>query len=181
PGPAAPGAAGDRGLGPGRSRRMGADRSRHAAARTARARLRDRRRDEPPDLQERLDGALRGAGRGEPHRLARARDDPEGFVRRARHVLPRDGRGQGDVAPIRLCPPPGATEAEPLLARGQVALQPHLLGHGPAGPDPRALDEGKERTMSVTSIATLDMKGLSCPLPIVKTAKYMKTVASGEV
>jgi len=35
--------------------------------------------------------------------------------------------------------------------------------------------------MSVTSIATLDMKGLSCPLPIVKTAKYMKTVASGEV
>lgn len=35
--------------------------------------------------------------------------------------------------------------------------------------------------MSVTSITTLDLKGFSCPLPIVKTAAYLKTVPSGEV
>ena len=28
---------------------------------------------------------------------------------------------------------------------------------------------------------TLDLRGLSCPLPIVKTAQALKTMASGEV
>ena len=33
--------------------------------------------------------------------------------------------------------------------------------------------------MSLQIERTLDLKGLSCPLPIVKTAQAMKTVASG--
>ena len=35
------------------------------------------------------------------------------------------------------------------------------------------------KTMNVTR--RLDVKGLSCPLPIVKTAKDMKQLASGEL
>jgi tRNA 2-thiouridine synthesizing protein A len=35
--------------------------------------------------------------------------------------------------------------------------------------------------MSLTITKALDLKGLSCPLPIVKTAKAMKEIASGEV
>jgi tRNA 2-thiouridine synthesizing protein A len=35
--------------------------------------------------------------------------------------------------------------------------------------------------MSVTVVQTLDLKGLSCPMPIVKTAKAMKQVSSGEM
>jgi len=35
--------------------------------------------------------------------------------------------------------------------------------------------------MSVTIATSLDLKGLSCPLPIAKTAKAMKELASGEV
>ena len=35
--------------------------------------------------------------------------------------------------------------------------------------------------MSQTIAQTLDLKGLSCPLPIVKTAQAMKTLASGDL
>ena len=36
--------------------------------------------------------------------------------------------------------------------------------------------------MTVETIAlTLDLKGLSCPLPIVKTSKAIRDLASGEV
>ena len=35
--------------------------------------------------------------------------------------------------------------------------------------------------MSITVTKTLDLKGLSCPLPIVKTAQAIKSMASGEV
>jgi tRNA 2-thiouridine synthesizing protein A len=35
--------------------------------------------------------------------------------------------------------------------------------------------------MSVTVTKSLDLKGLSCPLPIVKTAKAMKEMAPGEL
>ena len=35
--------------------------------------------------------------------------------------------------------------------------------------------------MSVTVVQTLDLKGLSCPMPIIKTAKAMKQVSSGEL
>ena len=35
--------------------------------------------------------------------------------------------------------------------------------------------------MSTTIALSLDLKGLSCPLPIVKTARAMKEMASGEV
>ena len=35
--------------------------------------------------------------------------------------------------------------------------------------------------MSVTVAKTLDVKGLSCPLPIVKTSKAVKEIASGEL
>jgi tRNA 2-thiouridine synthesizing protein A len=35
--------------------------------------------------------------------------------------------------------------------------------------------------MSVTIARSLDLKGLSCPLPIVKTAKAMKELRPGEV
>lgn len=35
--------------------------------------------------------------------------------------------------------------------------------------------------MSQTIALTLDLKGLSCPLPIVKTAKAMKELASGNL
>jgi tRNA 2-thiouridine synthesizing protein A len=35
--------------------------------------------------------------------------------------------------------------------------------------------------MTVTVTKTLDLKGLSCPLPIVKTAKAMKELASGDL
>lgn len=35
--------------------------------------------------------------------------------------------------------------------------------------------------MTLTITRTLDLKGLSCPLPIVKTAKAMKELVSGDV
>jgi tRNA 2-thiouridine synthesizing protein A len=35
--------------------------------------------------------------------------------------------------------------------------------------------------MSVTIAKSLDLKGLSCPLPIVKTAKAMKELKPGDV
>jgi tRNA 2-thiouridine synthesizing protein A len=35
--------------------------------------------------------------------------------------------------------------------------------------------------MSVTVAQVLDLKGLSCPMPIVKTAQAMKVLQSGEL
>jgi tRNA 2-thiouridine synthesizing protein A len=35
--------------------------------------------------------------------------------------------------------------------------------------------------MSVTVAKTLDLKGLNCPLPIVRTAQAIKGLASGEI
>lgn len=35
--------------------------------------------------------------------------------------------------------------------------------------------------MSTTIARTLDLKGLSCPLPIVKTAQAIKALSSGEL
>ena len=35
--------------------------------------------------------------------------------------------------------------------------------------------------MNITIRTTLDLKGLSCPMPIVKTAKAMKELASGDI
>ena len=35
--------------------------------------------------------------------------------------------------------------------------------------------------MTVTVAVSLDLKGLSCPLPIVKTAKAMKGLAPGQL
>lgn len=35
--------------------------------------------------------------------------------------------------------------------------------------------------MSITIARTLDLKGLSCPMPIIKTAKAMKELAPGEL
>ena len=35
--------------------------------------------------------------------------------------------------------------------------------------------------MSTTIAVTLDLKGLSCPMPIVKTAKAMKDLSPGDV
>jgi tRNA 2-thiouridine synthesizing protein A len=35
--------------------------------------------------------------------------------------------------------------------------------------------------MSITIAVSLDLKGLSCPLPIIKTAKAMKALAPGQL
>ena len=35
--------------------------------------------------------------------------------------------------------------------------------------------------MSITTVRTLDLKGLSCPMPIIKTAKAMRDMAPGEL
>lgn len=35
--------------------------------------------------------------------------------------------------------------------------------------------------MSITIARSLDLKGLSCPLPIIKTAKAMKELSAGEL
>ena len=35
--------------------------------------------------------------------------------------------------------------------------------------------------MSITIAMRLDLKGMSCPLPIIKTAKAMKTLAPGQL
>ncbi len=35
--------------------------------------------------------------------------------------------------------------------------------------------------MSITIAMSLDLKGLSCPLPIIKTAKAMKGLAPGQL
>jgi tRNA 2-thiouridine synthesizing protein A len=35
--------------------------------------------------------------------------------------------------------------------------------------------------MGVTIATSLDLKGLSCPLPIIKTAKAMKLLTSGQL
>ena len=69
-GAAASRAAGRDRLGPRGRRRLAADRPPHAAGRGPGAHLRDGRRDRPADQQERFDGALRGAGRREPDRVA---------------------------------------------------------------------------------------------------------------
>src|SRR5437870_13120254 len=93
---------------------------------------------------------------------------------------------QGHGPAVRLRASTYAAPAEPLLAHRQVDVQPPVLGDGPPGPDPRAsLEAGrprgrKERRMS-TTVTTLDWKGLSCPLPIAKTALALKTMASGTV
>lgn len=34
--------------------------------------------------------------------------------------------------------------------------------------------------MSETPVHTLDVKGAACPIPVVKTAKAMKTMSAGE-
>jgi tRNA 2-thiouridine synthesizing protein A len=39
----------------------------------------------------------------------------------------------------------------------------------------------EEIPMSITIATTLDLKGLSCPLPIINTAKAMKALAPGEL
>ncbi len=35
--------------------------------------------------------------------------------------------------------------------------------------------------MSETPVQTLDVKGAACPIPVVKTAKAMKTMSAGEL
>lgn len=35
--------------------------------------------------------------------------------------------------------------------------------------------------MSDTPVQTLDVKGAACPIPVVKTAKAMKSMSSGEM
>ena len=60
----------------------------------------------------------------------------EGELRRAGHVLPRDRRRQGHVTPLRLRASTGATTAQSRVARREVALQPHVLGHRAPGQDP---------------------------------------------
>ena len=35
--------------------------------------------------------------------------------------------------------------------------------------------------MSITIAMSLNLKGMSCPLPIIKTAKAIKELASGEL
>ena len=47
------------------------------------------------------------------------------------------GLREGDCPPVRLRAPAGAARAEPFLARRQMDVQPHVLGHGPAGTHPR--------------------------------------------
>src|SRR5205823_776718 len=140
-----------------------------------------RRRHEPADQQERVDCALRGPRGGEQDRLAGPGDGAEGQLRGPGHVLPGDGERQGHRPPVRLRPPAGAAPAAPALARRQVAVQPAVLGHGPPGPDPRTGIEGRNPQMSTTIAQTLDLKGLSCPLPIVKTAMAMKAIESGQL
>jgi tRNA 2-thiouridine synthesizing protein A len=39
----------------------------------------------------------------------------------------------------------------------------------------------EEMTMSITIAMRLDLKGLSCPMPIIKTAKAMKQLAPGQL
>jgi tRNA 2-thiouridine synthesizing protein A len=36
-------------------------------------------------------------------------------------------------------------------------------------------------TMNISAVTTLDLKGLACPLPIIKTAKAMKALAPGDL
>ena len=155
----------------------------HAAGRGPRAGLRDGGRHEPAHQQERFDGALRGAGDREPDRLPGPRLGAEDQLRRARHVLPGDRQPQGHGPAVRLRAPAGAAAAEPDLAFGQVDVQPPVLGDGPAGTRPRVPETTTRRrvTMSTQIMRTLDLKGLSCPLPIVKTAQATKELAPGEL
>jgi len=39
----------------------------------------------------------------------------------------------------------------------------------------------QEMAMSITIAMSLDLKGLSCPMPIIKTAKAMKELAPGQL
>jgi tRNA 2-thiouridine synthesizing protein A len=39
----------------------------------------------------------------------------------------------------------------------------------------------KEAAMQATIATSLDLKGLSCPIPIVRTAKAMRSLAPGEL
>ena len=173
--------------GPRRPRRLAADRPAHAATSSGHETdLRDRRRDEPADLEERLDGALRGAGGRQPDRLAgpghahRRRTTAAGSCASSRPATARRPRCGSTTSTRRSPPKPNRA-----WHVGEVDVQPPVLGDRAAGPDPRTgtVPTPKEvRPMSEQTIAkTLDLKGLSCPLPIVKTAQAIRDLQSGEL
>ena len=134
------------------------------------------------DQQERFDRALRGAGRREQDRFAGAGERSEDQLRRSRHVLPGDGEPQGDGPAIRLRTPAHTAEAQHDLARGEVDVQQGVLGDGAPGSHPRGTATAQRRQpMSAQITRTLDLKGLSCPLPIVKTAQAIRELQSGDL
>ncbi len=105
------------------------------------------------------------------------RGAPRACLRRQGHVLPGDRPGTGHDDPLRLRPPAGLALTGAPMALGQSAVQQDLLAHRPAGT--AALTKGDR--MSITIATSLDLKGLSCPLPIIKTAKAMKELAPGQL
>src|SRR5207249_7952287 len=112
------------------------------------------------------------------HRLAREGLCADGHLRGSGDVLSRDRRPPCDDAALRLHASAGAATSVGGLACREVAVQPHVLAHRPPGTG--ALKEAF-MTLLIEGTHELDVKGLQCPMPIVKTAKAMKELASGEV
>jgi tRNA 2-thiouridine synthesizing protein A len=69
-----------------------------------------------------------------------------------------------------------AGNARPSLASQQAA---NARANGPARTNPAACDACKETVMNFDK--ELDARGLSCPLPILKTKKSLAEIASGQV
>src|SRR6266545_1373948 len=134
----------------------------------------------PPHRGQRVIEAsgLGDAGGWVPTDRATLQHRAQGQLRRPGDVLSGDRRRARDRTALRLRAPPRPAGSLPLLACGQVGVQPAVLGHRPARAHPR---EESGMSAPTTTTTTLDCKGLSCPMPIVKTAVAIKKLAAGEL
>ena len=85
--------------------------------------------------------------------------------------------------------PPAPPQPNLLVALGEVDVQPPVLEHGSSGTDagahaasdPDRQARGRMSEMSAQIVKTLDLKGLSCPLPIAKTALAVRDLQPGDL
>ena len=155
----------------------GCRRTAHPAGRGPGAHLRARRRDDLPIARAVRPRTSRRRCR-EPDRVVGPGHRAEGRTTAAASCASsRPGTARrprcGSTTSTRRC----RRQPNTRLAHGEVDVQPGVLGDGAAGPDPGdapfEADVGRDgarrgTAMSETIAKTLDLKGLSCPMPIVE-------------